>query len=84
MPQVTNRDVILEKILEYCRIPRKKSEIAEYCGFKGSKNFTKNYLGPLLEAGKISMTIPERRLMFRWCMSTVSAVWSICPERWGK
>lgn len=58
--QVMGRDVILEKILEYCRIPRKKSEIVEYCGFRGSKNFTKNYLGPLLEAGKITMTIPDK------------------------
>lgn len=54
--QVTVR----EKILFYCEEPRKKSEIAEYCGFKGMKNFTRNYLKPLLEAGEITMTLPDK------------------------
>lgn len=33
-PQVTIRNEIREKILEYCIVPRKKTEIAEYCGFR--------------------------------------------------
>lgn len=56
MTQVT----IQNKILEYCVEPRKKSEIAEYCGFRGMKNFTQKYLKPLIDAGKISMTIPDK------------------------
>ena len=58
--QVTDSNEIQKRILEYCELPRKKAEIAEYCGFKGMKNFTKNYLKPLLEAGKITMTIPDK------------------------
>lgn len=58
--QVATQVVVQNKILEYCAQPRKKSEIAEYCGFKGIKNFTKNYLKPLLDSGKITMTIPDK------------------------
>lgn len=60
MPQVTDYDKILERILKYCSIPRKKSEIMAYCDFKETKNFTKKYLRPLLDAGKITMTIPDK------------------------
>jgi len=60
MTQVTTQVTIQNKILEYCVEPRKKSEIAEYCGFKGMKNFTKKYLKPLIDAGKVSMTIPDK------------------------
>ena len=59
-PQVTDYDKILERILKYCSIPRKKSEIMAYCDFKETKNFTKKYLRPLLDAGKITMTIPDK------------------------
>lgn len=58
--QVTTQVTVQDKILEYCIVPRKKSEIAEYCGFRGIKNFTKNYLKPLLDSGKITMTIPDK------------------------
>lgn len=58
--QVKTQVTVREKILFYCEEPRKKSEIAEYCGFKGMKNFTRNYLKPLLEAGEITMTLPDK------------------------
>lgn len=60
MTQVTTQVMIQDRILEYCVEPRKKSEIAEYCGFKGMKNFTKKYLRPLIDSGKVAMTIPDK------------------------
>lgn len=48
------------KVLEFCHIPRKKAEIAKYCGYKDIKHFTKKYLIPLIEEGKLEMTIPEK------------------------
>lgn len=59
-PQVSMKTAVWEKILEYCKEPRRKSEIAAYCGFKDIKNFNKNYLSPLLAAGKISRTVPDK------------------------
>ena len=58
--QVKTQVTVREKILFYCAEPRKKSEIAEYCGFKGMKNFTRNYLRPLIDAGEITMTLPDK------------------------
>lgn len=55
-PQVTPQ----VKVLEFCHIPRKKAEIAKYCGYKDIKHFTKKYLIPLIEEGKLEMTIPEK------------------------
>ncbi len=49
-----------EKILQFCRMPRSKKEITEYMGYKDVKSFGKRYISPLIKAGKLSMTIPER------------------------
>ena len=58
--QVTTQVSIENEIIRFCSVPRKKSEILKHCGFKGGKNFTKNYLKPLLDAEKIVMTIPDK------------------------
>ncbi|MCM1243064.1 MAG: putative DNA binding domain-containing protein [Roseburia sp.] len=49
-----------EKILEYCRIPRSKVEITAFLGYKDAKNVAKNHLKPLIRAGRLSMTIPDK------------------------
>ena len=54
--QVKTQDVILS----FCIVPRSKAEIAEHCGYKNTKSFTKNYLRPLLDSGLLQMTIPEK------------------------
>ena len=59
-PQVTSRTNIKKQIKNYCKEPRKKSEIAQYCGFKDIKYFTRSYLQPLVESGEIVMTIPDK------------------------
>ena len=40
--------------------PRSKAEIAKLCGFKDIKHFTSHYLKPLLESGRLRMTIPDK------------------------
>ena len=47
------------KIIEFCAEPRTLLEIAEFLGFKERKSVRK-YLRPLLEQGRIVMTIPDK------------------------
>ena len=48
------------KILTFCSKPHSKSEIAEHCGYKNTKNFTQKYLRPLLNDGTLKMTLPDK------------------------
>lgn len=48
------------ELTEYCSLPRSKREMMDYIGLTDSKNFRERYLVPLLSAGKIEMTIPDR------------------------
>ena len=48
------------KLIEFCDMPRSKREMMDYLGLTDSKNFRERYLVPLLEAGKIEMTIPDK------------------------
>ena len=41
-------------------VPRSKREMLDYLGLTDSKNFRERYLVPLLNAGKIEMTIPDK------------------------
>lgn len=59
--QVETQVTIEDKILAFCyEEPHSKTEIAEYCGYKNTKSFTKNYLRPLIEKGQLRMTIPDK------------------------
>ena len=51
---------VSEKVLSYCVLPRSKAEIAVHCGYKDRKSFTMHYLKPLLDAGLLLMTIPDK------------------------
>ena len=58
--QVETQVTISEKILMFCMKPHSKSEIAEHCGYKNTKSFTKKYLRPLLDEGRLQMTLPDK------------------------
>ncbi len=47
------------KIIKYCALPRSKKEISEFLGYKSVKSILK-YIYPLLETGKLVMTIPDK------------------------
>jgi ATP-dependent DNA helicase RecG len=51
---------VTEQVLNFCREPRKSSEIMELLGLKHWKTFQQNYLLPLLESEIIERTIPEK------------------------
>ena len=61
-PQVTPQDLDqrLAELIEFCGVPRSKREMLDYLGLTDSKNFRERYLVPLLNAGKIEMTIPDK------------------------
>ena len=59
-PQENLQDTPQDKILAFCKIPRSKTEIVAYMGYKDSRYFTKEYMKPLLEAGELVMTIPDK------------------------
>ena len=48
-----------ERILVFCEIPKSVSEIAEYLGYKDKRSIRKR-IYPLLEQGRIAMTVPDK------------------------
>ena len=58
--QVKTQVTTFDEILVFCSTPHSKAEIADYCGYKNNKNFTKEYLRPLLDSGTLKMTIPNK------------------------
>lgn len=60
MTQVTTQVTVQNKILMFCQEAHTKAEIAEYCGYKNTKNFTTKYLRPLIVSGQLKMTIPDK------------------------
>ena len=49
-----------QEILNYCITPRSREELAEKFGFEAPTYFIKTYIAPLIEEGKIRMTIPDK------------------------
>lgn len=47
-------------ILQFCSVPRSRKEIAEFLGIKTIPFITEHYIKPLLECGKLGMTIPDK------------------------
>ena len=58
--QVKTQVTISNEILAFCSIPHSKAEIAEHCGYKNTKNFTKKYIRPLLDSKALNMTVPDK------------------------
>lgn len=56
----TTYDTVEKRILEFCSIPRAKKEIAMHLGYADEQGFAKRHLKPLLENGKLTMTIPDK------------------------
>ncbi|MCQ4637477.1 putative DNA binding domain-containing protein [Anaerovorax odorimutans] len=49
-----------ESLLEFCREPKSRNEIAEFLGVKTVFYVMKRYIKPLLESGELAMTMPEK------------------------
>ncbi len=58
---VGNKEADMEQeILNYCITPRSREELAKKFGFAAPTYFIKTYIHPLIEVGKISMTLPDK------------------------
>ena len=53
-------DQRLAELIEFCGMLRSKCDMLDYLVLTDSKNFREGYLVPLLNAGKIEMTIPDK------------------------
>jgi ATP-dependent DNA helicase RecG len=53
-------DERLANLLEFCKVPRTRTEMQECCGIKTEKYFRENVLTPLLRKGLIQRTIPDK------------------------
>lgn len=49
-----------ESVLSFCNIPRSRSEIQEYIGIKNRGYFLSDILKPLVDTGKLIMTLPDK------------------------
>lgn len=49
-----------QEILDYCRSPRTREELADRFGFEAPSYFIKTYIYPLIDAGMIKMTLPDK------------------------
>ena len=49
-----------EKLLDFCSTPKSRREIMDYMGLVNRKHFVAHYLKPLLETGRLAMTIPDK------------------------
>lgn len=58
--QVNTQDDVAEKILLYCEIPRSKAEITTYLGYKDARGVARNHIQPLVQKGRLAMTIPDK------------------------
>ena len=47
-------------LLEYCKEPKDRDEMMKFLGIKHRTTFRSDYLNPLLDEGKIAMTIPDK------------------------
>ena len=50
----------MKVLLDYCKVPRSREEMQEVCGIKTREYFRKHILVPLIESGKIGLTIPDK------------------------
>lgn len=47
-------------LIDYCKLPRTRVEMQDYCGLTSRRSFIENHLKPLLEQGILKMTLPDK------------------------
>ena len=50
----------IEKLLVFCSEPKTKKEIMEHLDFSSRRQFNERYMKPLLQSGRLRMTLPEK------------------------
>lgn len=58
--EYVSRDVTEKELLEFCKTPKATPEIMEFLNLNNREHVRTNIIKPLLESGKLRMTIPEK------------------------
>ena len=58
--QVVPVEIKRDSLINFCEIPRSREEMMEYVAVASKRYFRENYIRPLLDAGKLRMTIPDK------------------------
>ncbi len=58
--KIAQKEERMNALLEYCKEPRNRDEMMKFLGIKHRTTFRSDYLNPLLNEGKIAMTIPDK------------------------
>ena len=58
--QVDSSHNVEDKILLYCENPKSTHEITDFLGYKNTKGVFRNYITPLVQQGRLAMTIPDK------------------------
>ena len=58
--KIAQKEERINALLEYCKEPRDRDEMMKFLGIKHRTTFRSDYLNPLLDDGKIAMTIPDK------------------------
>jgi ATP-dependent DNA helicase RecG len=58
--QDNNQDARIDTLIKFCAVPRTREEMQEHLGITNRGHFRTTILKPLLDAGKLSMTIPDK------------------------
>lgn len=60
IPQDTPQDERLQKVLDFCEVPRSRQEIQKHVSMKDRKHFKEVVLDVLLSDGLLEMTLPDK------------------------
>ena len=53
-------NVTIDEIIKYCKTPRTRTEIQEFCGLISKRSFNENHMKPMIAIGILKMTIPDK------------------------
>lgn len=51
---------MLSQLLDFCKIPRTRNEIAAFPGLSSVTYAIKTYVQPLIDSGRIGLTVPDK------------------------
>ncbi len=58
--KIIQKEERINALLQYCKEPKNRKEMMEFLGIKHRTTFRSDYLNPLLNDGKIAMTLPDK------------------------
>ena len=56
-PEATDKE---QSVLEFCQTPKSRQEIQQYLGLSDNEYVRKSIVKPLIDSGKLALTIPDK------------------------